>query len=78
MDIWKYFFSIEFANNSSKSSPPRLGSPPEPITLKIPSESFNIDTSNVPPPRSKTKKFPLFFFVDHKQKLQQLAHLLIF
>jgi len=39
----------------SKSSPPKFVSPAVAKTSKIPSPTSNNETSNVPPPRSKTK-----------------------
>ena len=44
----------------SKSSPPRWVSPLVDITSKTPSPSSRIETSNVPPPRSKTTIFSSF------------------
>ncbi len=41
----------------SKSSPPRFVSPFVESTWKTPSPSSRMETSNVPPPRSKTKTF---------------------
>uniref|UniRef100_G3TRT0 Uncharacterized protein n=1 Tax=Loxodonta africana TaxID=9785 RepID=G3TRT0_LOXAF len=45
----------------SKSSPPRWVSPAVAFTSKMPSSIVRIDTSNVPPPRSKmsTLRSPL-------------------
>ena len=41
----------------SQSSPPNLESPEVDLTSKTPSEISKIETSNVPPPRSKTSIF---------------------
>jgi len=41
----------------SKSSPPKCVSPAVAFTSKIPSSIVNIDTSNVPPPRSNINTF---------------------
>jgi hypothetical protein len=45
----------------SQSSPPRCVSPLVLSTSKTPSPMSRIDTSNVPPPRSKTAIFSFFF-----------------
>ncbi len=45
----------------SKSSPPRWVSPLMERTSKTPSPTSRTDTSNVPPPRSKTQIFSFFF-----------------
>ena len=53
-------------NILSKSSPPKLVSPEVPNTSKLVDLSFsflskdNIDTSNVPPPKSNTNIFLLY------------------
>uniref|UniRef100_A0AAQ4R369 Uncharacterized protein n=1 Tax=Gasterosteus aculeatus aculeatus TaxID=481459 RepID=A0AAQ4R369_GASAC len=41
----------------SKSSPPRCVSPAVDFTSKIPSSMVKMDTSKVPPPRSKIRTF---------------------
>ena len=62
------FFKKKLTNTLSKSSPPNCVSPDVPKTLKLNlfwlSISFvkaKIDTSKVPPPKSKTKIFSLKF-----------------
>ena len=55
-----------FTNLVSKSSPPKCVSPAVAFTSKIPSSIFNIETSNVPPPKSKIKIF--FSFSDFLSK----------
>ena len=60
------FIPVSFLNSSakksmiawSKSSPPRKVSPLVDLTSKTPSPISNIDTSKVPPPRSKTATIP--------------------
>ena len=47
----------------SKSSPPRCVSPLVLITRNTPSATSSTETSNVPPPRSKTTIFSLIFLV---------------
>jgi len=44
----------QFTKILSKSSPPKLVSPAVDKTSNIPSPTSSIETSNVPPPRSKT------------------------
>lgn len=47
----------------SKSSPPRCVSPEVALTSNTPSSIYSNETSNVPPPKSKTRMFcsvPLF------------------
>mmetsp|Transcript_10216 Transcript_10216/g.34732 ORF Transcript_10216/g.34732 Transcript_10216/m.34732 type:complete len:209 (+) Transcript_10216:1159-1785(+) len=44
-----------FTNCVSKSSPPRCVSPAVETTSSTPVSMFRMDTSNVPPPRSKTR-----------------------
>ena len=47
-----------------KSSPPRKRSPDDARTSTVPSNSSTMETSNVPPPRSKIEQdFLLFEFV---------------
>ncbi|KAF4008765.1 hypothetical protein G4228_020565 [Cervus hanglu yarkandensis] len=50
-----------FTSLLSKSSPPRCVSPAVAFTSKMPSSIVRMDTSNVPPPRSKmsTLRSPL-------------------
>ena len=47
-------FAAILKSNSSKSSPPRWVSPAVATTSKTPSRISRIETSKVPPPRSKT------------------------
>merc|ERR1719219_1625857 len=46
-----------FTRRLSKSSPPRCVSPAVDFTSKTPSSIERIETSNVPPPRSKIRIF---------------------
>ena len=48
-------FTNQSTNTLSKSSPPKLVSPAVDNTSKIPSPTSKIETSNVPPPKSKTR-----------------------
>ena len=48
---------IQSAKTLSQSSPPSLLTPAVEITSNVPSPISRIDTSNVPPPKSKTKIF---------------------
>ncbi len=47
--------AIQFMMRSSQSSPPKWVSPLVALTSKSPSEMSRIETSKVPPPRSKTR-----------------------
>jgi len=53
----------QFTKTLSKSSPPNLVSPAVANTSKIPSPTSKIETSNVPPPKSKTKIVSFCFFI---------------
>jgi hypothetical protein len=63
VSIWIWAW-IQSATALSQSSPPRCVSPEVAKTWKVPSPISRIETSRVPPPRSKTKTFLGFLGIE--------------